>query len=425
MAEADPYFRSLAPPKPKLHDEAAASREASREEMAYLRALGRPRVTQPELPFIKAPSLPDDFAQGMADLDQEIYSRGIAIDTDKLVELGKERFAELLALDRKARSSPAIGVGTDVTTFASVQRAVHAFETASVPKRKTMEVLTGSGKEQDAVRQIKGWPDLWKATEEPQLVQDVYGFHNLFASLVFGQSMLEKVSRDGRVRSHLFCGGRGRKVDLFREWLSVTKGSFTSVTLLQPLWHLLAWLANEKTSPPSPIDLARDFFGIRVPSLAQLAQVQAVLDGFLLGYHDWPLWEFVGRRTSAMPDNGRIETWRKALAARYPRITGFHAELRAVFYRDVGFGFESHREFEPARHRAFINRMVQEFVRNISALLALGTEETSGAVTARFQDWVLVEGDHNLADKRAVIGRQLAAAFPRSTFELEFAQVKP
>ena len=71
----------------------------------------------------------------------------------------------------------------------------------------------------------------------------------------------------------------------------------------------------------------------------QVRLVQAVLDGFLLDYRDWQLWEFVGRATRALPDMSRLSAWRAELAKTYPRITSFHAEVSAEFYRDVGFGW--------------------------------------------------------------------------------------
>ena len=157
----------------------------------------------------------------------------------------------------------------------------------------------------------------------------------------------------------------------------------------------------------------------------QLAQ--AVFDGFLLGYREWPLWEFVGNATRTAQHEGRLADWRKALAARLPRIAGFHEELRAYFHKDCDSGDVryAHRKFDSAGYRAFVDRTVQKLSNQISALLALGTEETfPGAVVARFQGAVLTQGDHKPEDKRATIGRQLLAAFPRGTFQLEFEEVK-
>jgi hypothetical protein len=420
MAEAEPYFHSLAPPKPKLHDEAAASREASREEMAYLRALGRPRVAQPELPHIKASVLPKDFPEGVRALDEEIYSRGIAIDTDKLVELGKKRFAELLAADRKVPRST-IGAGIDTTRFSSVQTALNAFEASSVPKRKTSEVLSGLGKERDAVRKITGFDDLWKVTHERQeVITDIYAFRDLFASLVFGQSMLEKLSSDGRVRSRFFCCGKRRKVELFKQWVGVLQGSLTSVTLVQPLWHVVSWLSEEKTKPLSPIDLARDFFNLRSPSKEHVQLADAVLEGFLLDYTGWPLWEFVGRRTRTLPEVERLSVWRTALAQRYLGITSFQAEVRAAFFKDVGYSYDSHREFESAGHRYFVERTIQKLLAQLAAVLALATEASfPGTVVARFQGQVLCEGKPK---QRAEITAHLAAAFPGATFPIAFEE---
>jgi hypothetical protein len=81
---------------------------------------------------------------------------------------------------------------------------------------------------------------------------------------------------------------------------------------------------------------------------------------------------------------------------------------------------KAHREFDSKKHRAFIDRTVQALLDQLSALLALGREETfSGATTARFQGSVLTQGS-KLKDKRAQVARLLQAAFPESSFQLEF-----
>ena len=54
--------------------------------------------------------------------------------------------------------------------------------------------------------------------------------------------MLERLSPDGRLRSRFLCGGADAKVDLFRQWLAVLQGPLVSVTLVQPLFGLMAWL---------------------------------------------------------------------------------------------------------------------------------------------------------------------------------------
>jgi hypothetical protein len=424
-----PYFRPLGADHGIFSEAeerrmaAEASRVASEEEAAYLKALGGPRHPKSELPPLKAPVLSADFGQRLEQLDDKITSKGVGIDSDKLLELGKERFTRLLELDRKIPRH-ALGAGIDATRFDSVQSALHAFEAASVPRRTTNEQLEGAGKEREAIRQITGWPVLWKAAHERQeVIADFYSFHDLFESLTFGQSMLEKVSRDGRLRGPLFRGGK--QPDYFHDWLSVLVGPLTSVTLVRPLWSLIFWLAEEKTPAPSLIDLAKDFFSVRAPSLAQIKLAQTVIDGFLLGYRDWPLWEFVGTATRTVQDEGRLASWRKALAARHPRIAGFHSEHRAFFYRDVSIGDVryTHREFDHARYRAFIDRTAQELLDQASALLALGIDETfPGAVVARFQGSVLMQGEHKPMDKRASIGKQLAAAFPAFQLELEESQ---
>ena len=115
MTEPRPYFRTFIPPRgsnltsaEQERDEhraavAAASREASQREADFMRALGRSRTAQSELPPIKEPVLPQDFAQRIAALDEAIYRKGIGVNKDELFELGRERFVQLIELGRLCR----------------------------------------------------------------------------------------------------------------------------------------------------------------------------------------------------------------------------------------------------------------------------------------------------------------------------------
>jgi hypothetical protein len=405
------------------HDTAEASAIASREEMQREAALyGTPQIARTELPPIKKAVLPQDYAARLAQLDERISRKGVLIDADRLISSGRERFQQLLALDRKARSWQRI---TDLTRFEGVRRSFDAFEAPDVPRRTTSEQVAGSGKERDEVRQITGFDDLWKASgERRKTLDDIYAFHDLFNSLCFGHSMLEALSPDGRACSPLFRAGSGEKVDLFRQWLTALQGKHRTVAFVQPLWSIVSWVASEQSPTPSPADLARDLLNVRAPTEAQIKLAAAILDGFLLDYDGWHLWQVVGRSTRTAVNQERLSAFRAQLAKRFPAIASFHTELRSAFYRNVGFGPEAHRELDTVRWRGFLDNTVQRLKRQASALLALGLEQTfPSSVIARFEDWVLVESDHELAGKRTQIARQLAAAFPASAFQLEFEDV--
>jgi hypothetical protein len=426
-SEPQPFLRDLSgggfSEVASRHDIAEASAIAAREEMARDQALyGAPRRPRTELPPIKAASLPQDYADRLARLDEKISREGVLIDADRFVSLGRERFQELLALDRKARTWQRI---TDLTRFEAVQRSLDAFEAPEIARRTTAEQVAQSGKERDEVRKITGFDDLWKATgERRETLDDIYAFHDLFNCLCFGHSMLEALSLGGRAHSPLFRGGSGEKVDLFRQWLTALQGKHVTVVLVQPLWSIVAWLANEKTAFVSPTDLARDFFNVRAPSEAQLKLAQAVLDGFLLDHRDWQLWQYVGRVTRTSQTVERLSGWRAQLAKRFPAISAFYTALRSAHHRNVGFGPEAHRELDAARWRGFVDGTIERLSRQAPELLALGLESTHpGSVIARFQGAVLVEGKHKLKDKQIQIGLPLAKAFPAATFPLEFEEV--
>lgn len=416
-----PYFRPMTGSDPwSQHDIIEASRVAVDEEMARNAALGRPRLPKPEPPSIKAPILSQDFAQRLAALDKEIFKRGLAVDRERLLSLGHERFKQLLELDRKARSWQKIA---DFTRFGSVQDGLQAFEAATVPERKTAEQLSGDGKERDEVRKIAGWQDLWKCTTERQeRIDDIYSFHDLFESLMLGHSMLESLGKDGRARSRFFCDGKRRESGYLADWLSVVDGSLSRVTFSQPIWSIVAWLADETAEPPTTVSLAQELFNVRVPAGKQLQLAQAVLDAFLLDYDGWHLWQFFGRATRTVREVSQLSAWRARLAKRFRKITQFHSEVRSAFYSPHGYGGDYHHKFEPAQHRAFLGRLTQSLLDRAAAVCALAME-VSCPVLARFEAQLLCEGKP--PEKRAEINAQLAAAFPGSNYQLEISEIQP
>src|SRR5262249_21045526 len=195
----------------------------------------------------KQPMLPDDFADQAAAIDQAVFNKGVAINRDKRLALGHDRFQQLLRRDRTARiSQRVVGSSTGLTSWQSVEFACAGADApvTQVPRRRNSEILRGAGAEREAVARVTGFRDLWKTIQEAANVRDVLAFHDAFKSLVFGQSLLERLSTDQRLRSRWFCGGTGMKVALFSEWLDTLQGEHFSVTFTRPLWHVVAWLAG-------------------------------------------------------------------------------------------------------------------------------------------------------------------------------------
>ena len=120
ITEHEPVFGPLGPPlaEPRVEQEVveAASSEASAREMALMRNLNYV-PPKPPAPLLRQPRLHDDHAQHVADLKQKIYERGISVDRDKLLSLGRARFARLLNLDRVARSERIIGTTCELSSF--------------------------------------------------------------------------------------------------------------------------------------------------------------------------------------------------------------------------------------------------------------------------------------------------------------------
>jgi hypothetical protein len=401
---------------------ADARREAGARDMALARAMNPLRVRRDEPPPLKAPALPDGF--DAAEIDRAIFERGVAIDRDRLVSLGRDRFDDLLLLDHRARQSQrVIATNTDLSSWESVKfafRSVNAFDVAGVPARKTAEISAGMAKDREAARTITGFVDLWKLFEhEPQTVRCLYAFHDAFARLAFGQSVLERIESDGRLRSRFFCGGSGERVTLFNGWLSALQSEHFGIPIERPLGAVMRWLCGEKTPLPEPKQQARAWFGIRHVEPVQMNIAPAVIEGFLLDFRDWALWQHVGRVTRQRVEVDRLESWRKELARGFPAIWNFLETLRGFFLRQVGGNpYETHLTFDSPRHRAYVER---EFGILLDAVSLVAAAETD-ACAARFADSLLVEGKPkpSLADK---IGEKLARAFGGSEFNVVVEEI--
>jgi hypothetical protein len=249
-------------------------------------------------------------------------------------------------------------------------------------------------------------------------LDDVYNFKDAFDSLLLGQEMLEKLGADGRLRGRLFRGGKG---SILHDWLPVLKGEHWKVALSDPRFDLLAWLSDETAKPVAPVDLARDWFRRRSPFVGQVRLAEAVQSGYLRGYEEWTLWDFVGRTARTSVDVEQLTAWRKQVAARYPRLTAWLAETQGAFYSQRGFGVDSYMQLDSDSYRAFLGRTVAELLHTVGGVLALAVKEAGANVVGRFRDAVLIEGKP--PKQRAGLNGKLAAAFPGASFRIEV--VKP
>jgi hypothetical protein len=408
------------------HVAQVASDEQAQREDAYLKALNPPRIAAVEPPSLRQPLLSSGFVDRVDALDQAVFQRGIALDRERLVLLGKARFDDLLALDRDVRAFQRV-LFDDLTSFSSVAASfatVDALTASSVPRVRTAEASRGDGADRTAAASITGWNDLWKAQQEPQSVRNVYRFHDAFVSLVFGQTLLERLSNDNRVRSHFFIGGREAKL-AFEDWLSALEGAHFSVTLVDPLGSLFAWICAEKTPMVSQADLAKDFFGVRVADQQQVRISSAVWHGFLLGYASWSLWDYVGRRSRQAIDEQLLETWRDQLAKRHPEVARFHTVLRDFFWHAVADS-NGYRRFDATAFQAYIERSMRKLLNRLSAIVAIAIDEMMpNAIVARFDDLILCQ--HAKPQSVPTIERieaKLATAFVNARFQISVEEVQ-
>jgi len=402
----------------------AASTEAVARDLALMRDLNDGASLLPKPPRIqlRCPRLPSDHAQRVADLTQNIYERGVALNKGKLLALGKARFAQLLKADRAARTERVIGTRCDLSLFASVYFAFAqsgALQLLPVPAPTTHEQYAGVSAGAEEARKVESFCDLWKFyASEPRAIRAVYAFRDLFEALIFGQSLFVWLEDDGRVYHEFFARGSGDKARYFEAWLPAREGAHYRVLITNALPALVFWLAGENTPPPCPHDLAQQFFGVRVPQPPQITFARVLLEGWLLNHKGWQLWQHVGRATRNIPDKTLLEHYAEQLRERFRKVAMWHRQLAASFVRPV----TDHGEFEPVRHREFVNTTLAQLRDCIAALVALTVEENSprdaAPVVARFRDFVLCRGKPKPHLLERIMAK-LEATFPNSNFKLE------
>jgi hypothetical protein len=399
---------------------AAASREASERDMAFLRDMNKMPSSQRPPPQLRQPSLPNGFADALDHFDSEIFGRGIVVSRDKILALGRKRFLELLSLDRAARvEQRVIGPNIDLSSWPSVRTAFQNVGalSAGLPRRKTHETWTGAGEDRERAGQFSGFGDLWKVTQEPRAARAIYAFRDKLESLVFGMSMLDHLSDDGRLRSKFFSSGK--PTGSFTDWLSVLEQPHISVTLTDPIGDLIAWLVNEPTPVPRPLEYAKKLHGRHAPNAQEIKIAVAVWHAFVLGFvSPWDIWSFVGRETRVRTETSALSIWRNDLARRYPAIEQWNNELRSFFYRPLG---GNQFQFDERAHRLFIDANLRKLANRLSAVVAMAVEEVlPQSVVARFSDSILAVTTDQVRHKAkldAAVFAKVQTAFPRSNFE--------
>jgi hypothetical protein len=88
----------------------------------------------------------------------------ISCAREKILEIGRQKFDDLLKLEREARNERVVGSGTDLTSWQSIERAYmlsNAFQCGLAP-RKNKEILAGTGENRERASVPHGVVDLWK-----------------------------------------------------------------------------------------------------------------------------------------------------------------------------------------------------------------------------------------------------------------------
>lgn len=152
--------------------EQIASSEAAEREMALVRAMNPPPLPKLEARALRRPVLPVGF--DAAQLDQQVFERGVAIDRDRLLSLGKALFDDLLSRDHDVRSFQRV-LFNDLSSWPSVLQSFAANNAlvTNIPYRRTADVVAGRHIDREQAARIDDWNDLWKIALEPESARRV------------------------------------------------------------------------------------------------------------------------------------------------------------------------------------------------------------------------------------------------------------
>src|SRR5262249_8663368 len=151
------------------------------------------------------------------------------------------------------------------------------------------------------------------------------------------------------------CGRSDEIVRLFEEWLPALAVPHHHRVTFNSLCAVVFWLSDETTEPPDVTELAREIFNARAPSESEITQARALFDAFCLNLKGWSCWEFVGRRCQMLPDQALLESERARLGQRFAKVKQFHRDIEGCFLRPVSSRGGGYYEFEPVKHRQFVD----------------------------------------------------------------------
>ena len=291
-------------------------------------------------PFEPRVPLPVD-AEKFAELARSIQAAGIPIEHDCLVARGKEKFAELLALNVSVRGARMIGSTLDLTDERSVLSQLAPLggcESSVQVERSSLEQSLGLKKELEAATRIMRYADLLKSDQRE--ARGLIPFWRAWRELVSGASLL-RLGEDSRLRSSFALSGLDERYsplddrhELLTPWRDAIRGSFLALRIHHLLPWLLGWLSGDAQLRAAASDkhvaerLAGELLELRRPPNEEVSKVEAVLRSCLLG-----------KNFDLRHDEDAIEVWADC-AERGVRLTLYEAITfsRAIRSRFPGIG---------------------------------------------------------------------------------------
>ena len=435
-----------------------ASQEAGSAEMARVAAMNRPptgRATPPP-PEPKSPVLPEDFALKMGELVEQVERRGLPIDRNALLETGRAAFKGLLTLDAELRSEQRLfSTRVDLSSFASIRQSFAAFsslEVSAVKPPSFTEQHYGFGSERQRARSIESFGDMWKlagSEGEPRCVGKLLAWRAQFEALVFGTSLLRALGNDNRVHDRCFADpakSDPTRRKLFEPWRQCSKGKLLVVGLLEPLGHMVAWLADDPVlrewldSPEKPIDqaLASEFYNLRIPSTGQIATARVVAEAFLSGLDArqnfsaaepipaLSTWQLAGRALGKPIDLAVLTGWRKMLVEKFPSTFRFWRVQveNELFWKQIGSGYDAYRSFNTQVYDAWCEQTLARRQLLLIATVALAvndalSQDDTAQLSAITPSEIVIELESDFgtpAILRSSIRERLAEAFSETAF---------
>jgi hypothetical protein len=426
-------------------DQLAREQQDQLEREKYLvnesrRELQRFQTRRPNPPPAFQAKMPvGEIDEGkVAGLVAAIDQRGLLLNRSALIDRGKEKFEELLELNRQSRKQLPLHV--EATSFAQLNGWCTNLFPSQVPKLDPG--LQWRGEKLPEYARIRGLDDIWKSEPDP-LVIAIYKHWKAFKSLVFGQSLLDLADGSNCVRSPFWASGLSNdnvitfdpRLELlvgWREFIVPPQGeTFVVIELQDLLVNVVSWLADDSDLAQADYySITQELTGLRSPQPQHVQKAQKLVEAFSLGLDshlpkDKPAVEVWAYLNGAEGNLTRVRNQLETVAKRFSATGQWHREaIAASMVPQPTYYDGSTYSFNDAAYRTSIDAAIGGSILRARQLAAVAISEAvhaqeSSQLAAAIGNQLILTSSAKGAVKqqlvtklRDTVTQALATAFP-------------